>query len=266
MKLILSRKGFDSSNGHMPSPIMPDGTLLSMPIPDDVSYHTYSTLKWNSVSYFDVIKSLKPRTTLTEECHCHLDPDIREEASERPNGWQPAFGQIRAALTELRNNGVKEDDIFLFFGWFKQTELINNKLRFVRKAPDLHVIYGYLQIGAIIDKKDEVPQTLIQHPHYINHDESWNKGMNAIFVPSQELSLAPEIPGYGVLDYRIDRVLTKNGYTRGRWDLPDFFRDVKISHNPNPWKNGYFQSAGIGQEFIMDATPDIQEWIKKRIL
>ena len=35
MKVILSRKGFDSSNGGCPSPILPDGTLLSLPIPTD---------------------------------------------------------------------------------------------------------------------------------------------------------------------------------------------------------------------------------------
>jgi Nucleotide modification associated domain 3 len=33
MKLILSRKGFDSSHGGGPSPIRPDGRLLSFPIP-----------------------------------------------------------------------------------------------------------------------------------------------------------------------------------------------------------------------------------------
>ena len=40
LKVILSRKGFDSSNGGCPSPIMPDNTLLSFPIPSDdgVSY------------------------------------------------------------------------------------------------------------------------------------------------------------------------------------------------------------------------------------
>ncbi|MBO4456467.1 MAG: hypothetical protein J5802_01965 [Butyrivibrio sp.] len=37
MKIILSRKGFDSTNGGCASPIMPDGTLLSMPIPSDES-------------------------------------------------------------------------------------------------------------------------------------------------------------------------------------------------------------------------------------
>ena len=33
MKIILSRKGFDSGYGGCPNPILPDGTLLSLPIP-----------------------------------------------------------------------------------------------------------------------------------------------------------------------------------------------------------------------------------------
>jgi hypothetical protein len=32
MKVILSRKGFDGVNGGMPSPIMPNGDTVSMPI------------------------------------------------------------------------------------------------------------------------------------------------------------------------------------------------------------------------------------------
>ena len=46
MKIILSRKGFDSKFGGMASPILPDGTLLSLPIPsnDDVKF---SELKWS---------------------------------------------------------------------------------------------------------------------------------------------------------------------------------------------------------------------------
>ena len=51
MKIILSRKGFDSGNGGQPSPILPDGTLLSMPIPSNDSDNTYSTIMWNGMSY-----------------------------------------------------------------------------------------------------------------------------------------------------------------------------------------------------------------------
>ena len=35
MKVILSRKGFDSSNGGIVSPIFEDGTMVSFPIPSD---------------------------------------------------------------------------------------------------------------------------------------------------------------------------------------------------------------------------------------
>ncbi len=38
MQIILSRKGFDSASGGGPSPILPDGTLLSLPIPEDTDF------------------------------------------------------------------------------------------------------------------------------------------------------------------------------------------------------------------------------------
>jgi len=44
MKVILSRKGFDSGTGGYPSPILPDGTLLSLPIPDATSDIKYSDI------------------------------------------------------------------------------------------------------------------------------------------------------------------------------------------------------------------------------
>ncbi|NJN30560.1 MAG: hypothetical protein HC824_09110 [Synechococcales cyanobacterium RM1_1_8] len=33
MTLILSRKGFDSNSGSIPSPILPDGSLIFLPDP-----------------------------------------------------------------------------------------------------------------------------------------------------------------------------------------------------------------------------------------
>jgi hypothetical protein len=36
-----------------------------------------------------------------------------------------------------------------------------------------------------------------------------------------------------------------------------------ISHNPNGWKTDFFQSAARGQEFIMDCSPAIMDWVKK---
>ena len=58
MKIILSRKGFDSSNGGCPSPILPDGTLLSMPIPSNDA-ESYDDLCYNGETYSDILKVTK---------------------------------------------------------------------------------------------------------------------------------------------------------------------------------------------------------------
>ena len=44
MKLVLSRKGFDSSAGGIPSPILPDGRLISLPIPSREDDFTFADI------------------------------------------------------------------------------------------------------------------------------------------------------------------------------------------------------------------------------
>ena len=65
MKVILSRKGFDSTYGEQASPIFPDGTMLSLPIPMENEDISFNDLTHNDKSYFDIISELKPRTRLT---------------------------------------------------------------------------------------------------------------------------------------------------------------------------------------------------------
>jgi hypothetical protein len=180
-------------------------------------------------------------------------------------GWMPAFGQMNAALSHLRNQKVTVGDIFLFFGWFKETELNNGQFRYKKGGVDAHVIYGYMQIGEIIEQKDKVPGWLEKHPHFM-YDEAWKANMNAIFLPTDHLTIIPSLSGCGVLDYRQDRVLTKRGMSRRFWDLPDFFRKVDISYNAKSWQQNSFKSAGRGQEFVMDVTSEIMEWIRQIIL
>ena len=85
MKIILSRKGFDSSAGKQANPIMPDGTLLSLPIPEKEDADMYSLLQWKGTSYYDIIHSLNPKTHLLPDSKCHLDPDLRYDVKERPD-------------------------------------------------------------------------------------------------------------------------------------------------------------------------------------
>ena len=63
MKVVLSRKGFDSSAGGVASPIMPDGTMLSLPIPDRTS----------PVSYADIV----PHGALVPELRAPVDLEHR---------------------------------------------------------------------------------------------------------------------------------------------------------------------------------------------
>lgn len=266
MKIILSRKGFDSASGKQPNPIMPDGTLLSLPIPsgNDDKEFTYSSLTWDGKSYYDIIHSLKPNSDIAADDYCHLDPDLRKCICPRPANWEPAFGQVNAALTHLRNQDVSVGDIFLFFGWFRATEVKEGRLVYINSAPDLHIIYGYMQIREIIEKEQDIPQWLESHPH-ASYKNAWNRKLNAIFLASDRLSILPDKQGSGTLGYRDDRVLTMKGMSRGCWNLPSFFRNVPISYHPHPWKGHYFKSVGRGQEFVMEATPEVLAWTRKII-
>lgn len=263
MKIILSRKGFDSQYGKMPSPILPDGTLLSLPIPSKIDVENkFTEIYHENKSYYDIIHSLNPKTKIKDKYYCHLDPDIRLEARERLSGWTPAFGQEKSALRHLQNQGVGSGDLFLFFGWFKQTEYINGQLSYKKNTPDWHVIYGYFQIGEMIDHACEIPMWLQDHPHV--KLERW-KNPNVIFIASPQLSLCSELPGAGCLRFSNNLILTKEGCSKSIWSLPDFFRRIPISYNANSWQENSFVSAAKGQEFVFEANDEVLKWIKKII-
>ncbi|WP_410330269.1 hypothetical protein [Marinobacter sp.] len=48
VRLILSRKGFDSSAGGCPSPVLPDASLCVLPIPDSVSRIRYDEVSFGA--------------------------------------------------------------------------------------------------------------------------------------------------------------------------------------------------------------------------
>lgn len=275
MRIILSRKGFDSANGGYPSPIMPDGRMVSLPIPEGNFGVKYSELYLtHGKSYCSIMQDLinqdivlaNKKMTLDENTCCHLDPDIYKEITDRNEGWRGAFGQVSGAQTHLENQGVKEGDLFLFFGWFRNTLAKENG--YVYDKTDKggrHVLFGYLQIGEIVHKPEmqtEHYKWLGNHPH-LNKDVYVNSHKNTLYLAAEHLSLIPGLPGYGIFNFSPNLVLTKEGETKSKWALPDYFRETYISgQEKNPWKDGYFQSAGRGQEFVMEATPQIEKWAR----
>ncbi len=269
MRVVLSRKGFDSKYGGQASPILPDGTLLSMPIPAINEVLKFKDIYYKGKSYYEIIKELNPRTKIKENYNCHLDPDIRFETLKRRKDWKGLYGQSGSSQGHLRNQKISVGDIFLFFGWFKRTEYKQNKLQFIKNAKDLHVIFGYLKIDKIYEYSKEnkmiLPVYAKQHPHAstlygIEKNNCIYEAPNSLFPESIK-------SGYGVLKYSPELVLTKEGKSRTRWLLPKFFFKIHISHHSEKsFKKGYFQSASIGQEFVIQENKEVEEWAKNLIL
>lgn len=264
MKVSFSRKGFDSKNGGQPNAILPDGTLLPFPIPSNDGFpNTYESLYYGEHCFYDIISSLNTHPQIKAHEVCHLDPDLRRDTKPRLNGWLPAFGQAEQSLSELYNNNFGAGDLFLFFGWFKETEIRKGKIIYKRMSPDIHLIYGYLQVGDIIKSGDLIPDWLLTHPHSKRIISGSTK--DAIFLPTEFLSFAQNLPGTSMLRYSPELVLTAPGMSRSRWKLPDFFQrdNIKIGHSPRQPKDvSYFQSAPIGQEMIWETTPEAMTWIR----
>src|ERR1035441_10298916 len=155
MKLILSRKGFDSSAGKKPSPIFPDGTMLSLPIPDKASTITYQDIAGNaSASVGELVLDLAGRPPTHR---AHMDPDLSALSIPRRQGWRPLFGQEGDAESHLENQGVGPGDVFLFFGLFREVERSVDGWRYVRGSRPMHVIFGWLQVAKRIAVSDWPP-------------------------------------------------------------------------------------------------------------
>jgi hypothetical protein len=268
MKVILSRKGFDSSYGGYPSPILPSGEMVSLPIPleDDIKYSDLST---DGSTYYDLMKDLRPTIKrkgewipLDQESKCHLDPDIHRGSIRRGHDWKPCFGQIGAAQSHLENQHVSEDDLFLFFGWFRKTRYHNGKLEFDPNERDFHSFFGYLQVGEItkVNRGSDVPKWLAYHPH----TSGWrlDKETNTTYIARDRSSWNESLSGTGRFMFNDRLVLTKKELSRSKWNLPNCFRDAEISCHKDPWKDGYFQSLPRGQEFVIRDNAKIEEWAK----
>ena len=267
MKIILSRKGFDSSIGGNSSPILPDGKMLSLPIPGDWETLTYGDIMApGGKTYAEIVEELGAGADMGRKL-VHLDPDLVTGARKRHRDWLPAFGQVGAAQSHLENQGVSRGDLFLFFGWFRHSEEVEGKLRFHGDANGFHAIFGYMEIGNIFCASGaaQLPVWLNDHSHA---DEAARKrANNTIFVATRSLSFHPNYPGAGVFEFDDRNTLTKKDELRSRWNLnADIFRNVKISyHSKSSWKDGYFQSAGRGQEFVIHADEKVTEWASSLI-
>lgn len=286
MKIILSRKGFDSENGGMPSPIFPNGKMASLPIPTDPTSSSATKMNDLHVNGYDianVVSELSNKRWTHEQC-VHLDPDVNYEMlANRPRDWCGAFGQVKSAQAHLSNNAVGKGDLFIYFGWFREVEQHNQVWQFKQNAPDLHMIYGWLFVEDVIpiygNEKNILKKYpwLEYHPHLLSINDVQN---NTIYIGSQ--TLPPEInknkSGYGVFRNikEVQTLTDTRQRNRSVWKLPACFYPsegkLALTYHPNKerWRIEnrewvILKSVAKGQEFILDTKyyPGFDEWLIK---
>lgn len=228
MRIIFSRKGFDSAAGGGASPIV-DGRPISLPIPAGAaSRTTYGAL---GLSEHAVKAS---RGKLGADDLCHHDPMFRVDDCGK---GECLFGQCGAAQTHLERQGVGLGDVFVFFGLFREEHDDGS-----RGEPH-HRIFGYLEVEQIIELGEGAPQALIDlgHPHALamhhKNDVIYRGPGRVAEQASDALRLTvPEGPP-------------------SIWHRPKWLKRGGLSYHDKPvrWQQrGRLQSVARGQEFVAD--------------
>ncbi|MEO1047428.1 MAG: hypothetical protein AAFW59_03775 [Pseudomonadota bacterium] len=221
MRIIFSRKGFDSSAGGGPSPVV-DGRPFSLPIPDTkgLSRTTYGDLGLGDHA------ARASRGKLGAHNLCHYDPMFL------PNGTC-VFGQHSAAQTHLERHGVGVGDVFVFFGLFAEEET----------GEPHHRIFGYLRVEEMVPLSEDAPEELITlgHPHALGlhgpNDCIWRGEGGTANRASEALRLT--VPGGPPSLWRRPAWLKRGG--------------LSYHHRPERWlQGGKLQSVARGQEFVAD--------------
>ena len=284
-KLILSRKGFDTTSqqrgpkrgysgvkqpyGGVPSPIFPDGSMYSLPVPgreEDLLitygdlYHEVGNSLINIGQVVEDLTQNQP-TRWTSEDWTYVSPDIREPFQSNIQGQTGLVGAGGTQQGHLRKQGVGKGDLFLFFGMFRRVEQVAGQWRFVRHAPRQHVLFGWLQVGSI---------------HMIDGD---GPGEAVWYVAIERLALGDDAsgPGAGVFpSFHEQLLLSKPGGSASQWRLPRWFypespKPCLTYHPLHLWSRdneyAYVQRRGPGQEFVLDMRryPEAQKWVSQLV-
>ncbi|WP_070108693.1 hypothetical protein [Paramagnetospirillum magneticum] len=278
MKIILSRKGFDSANGGKPSAILPDGRLIPFPIPSKNDPVRFDDVAINGMQIGQMVEELTAGKIQRGD-RCHLDPDLDTSADRFP-GWRPNLGQIRSAQGHLAKQNVGLNDLFLFFGWFRRVEQIPSGWRYVPGSPDLHVIFGWLRIGRIVRLgQGELPEPLeafVSHPHLHGRDVE----SNTLYLASDSLGIDGIDARGGGLFTRISDALILTDRRQAKrtlwrlpcWMMPTESREPLSYHaSVDRWSlhgdECTLQSVAKGQEFVLDCKdiPEAESWVRNLI-
>ena len=242
--------------------------MISFPIPSNDNC-SFSNLQYKGTKYNKILSDLHYRGGE----FCHLDPDLDSERMvKKVEGWEPAFGQINSSATYLRNIGVEEGDLFLFFGNFHHVSYSQGVFKYVKKSGDfyldndLQVIWGYLQVGKVIDNPKE-QKKFWWHPH--SEEFRVANKTNLIFTASKNLSFDKTKSGAGLLTFDKKRVLTLENGNKATWKYNEIY---DINHVLSKRKNSatdptvgiYY--AGIWQELGLVESDECSAWAKSILM
>lgn len=267
MKIIFSRKGFDSTSGGKPSLIV-DDTIITFPIPQANSGVFYKDLITPlGVNYDNLFSDLG----ILQFSEAHVDPDLNPYiyGIKRPNGWRGVFGQDDSSQTHLHKEKVGENDLFLFFGWFQFGSKTGDKFSYRTNSKNphgFHMLWGFLETGKPIKvEKDKIPDWATKHTHVLN--KHLQDSSNNTLYPAAETSGIGLNKTFGIFKFSEDLILSNPG-NRSTWKLDKCFKNKRISHhgkdakviNPNS-----FQTVGRGQEFVFEDSKEIENWTVRLI-
>ena len=159
--------------------------------------------------------------------------------------------------------------------------------RIVRETPNIHLLFGWLQVGEVYHSylpDAKIPRWARHYPHVYNSKakEIWYRAgsyLDTMYVSRRRLALPglqKNLPGGGVFKkYHKTLCLTEDGKSRRHWQLPDWmypFPEKKLltyHEDKDRWqrdrKGALLETVARGQEFVLDCTEypqrEVEQWL-----
>ena len=205
---------------------------------------------------------------MSEWDRVHLDPDLSSfhayryrKEREAWQHWRGMLGQAGIAQSHLNKQGVGSGDVFLFFGLYPQVEETAHGSRLVRGAPDLHILWGWLQVERKYRVADIGPNDLPWARHHPHLSSKYRDDRNAVYAAAAKLELGGdddgrEIAGWGVFPRFDQRLVLTDPHGAGvsNWRMPQWFypdgNKPPVTYHPDRkrWRHdadhAYLQSLG----------------------
>jgi len=233
VRIVFSRKGFDTGSGGTASPII-GGKPISLPIP--TSRRSITT--YDHLGFGEIVERVT-RGRIARDHLCHEDPMFTRD--------QCLFGQTGAAQSHLQNQGVGIGDVFLFFGLFADERIGDRH----------HRIFGYLQVADMISPAvSELGPLDRPHPHTLGE---WNDN-NTVYRG----------PGAVATRDHEELRLTQPGGPLRHWIVPSWLRPTGLTFHGKPERwlaDDRLEIVARGQEFVANIGDELpaREWLHRTI-